>query len=176
MGVNADEPRTAAQSDQDWMRRALALARRAESLGEVPIGALIVQDGVLTAEGWNAPITDCDPTAHAEIVALRRAGRALGNYRLVGCTLYVTLEPCVMCLGAMVHARIGQLVFGAFDPQRGAVCSRIPLADADFFNHRLPYRGGILAEDCSELLRNFFLRRRGRGAAPTDVDRTTASS
>ncbi len=164
------DPRQGPQrpEDIDWMLHALALARNAEALGEVPVGALVVRDGLLLAEGANSPITSCDPSAHAEIVALRRAGTVSGNYRLPACTLYVTLEPCVMCLGAIIHARIDRVVFGAYDPQRGAICSRIELADADFFNHRIATTGGVLEHECGELLRGFFRDRRRHSGRLSD--------
>lgn len=146
--------------DAAWMRHALRLAERAEALGEVPIGAVVVRDERCIAEGWNRPIGTHDPTAHAEIAALREAGRAIGNYRLVDATLYVTLEPCVMCMGAISHARIKRLVFGAFDPKRGAVCHALSLSDASFLNHRVEWLGGVLEAECSELLKNFFKARR----------------
>jgi tRNA(adenine34) deaminase len=146
--------------DAAWMRHALRLAERAEALGEVPIGAVVVRDERFIAEGWNNPIGSHDPTAHAEIVALREAGRAVGNYRLIDATLYVTLEPCVMCMGAISHARIKRLVFGAFDPKRGAVCHALSLSDADFLNHRVAWQGGVLEAECSELLKSFFKARR----------------
>ena len=142
------------------MERALALAREATAAGEVPVGAVLVRDGALVAEGRNRPIADHDPTAHAEIVALRAAGRRLANYRLPGTTLYVTLEPCTMCVGALVHARVQRLVFGAPDPRTGAAGSVIDLARAPFHNHRLAVTGGVLAEASAELLRDFFRRRR----------------
>lgn len=142
------------------MRHALRLAQRAESLGEVPVGAVIVKEGRCIAEGWNSPIASNDPTAHAEIMALRQAGAVLENYRLVDATLYVTLEPCVMCMGAISHARIRRLVFGAFDPKRGAVCHALSLTDAPFLNHRVSWAGGVLETDCSESLRDFFRARR----------------
>ena len=142
------------------MRYAVRLAQRAEQQGEVPVGALVVKDDQCIAEGWNASIATHDPTAHAEMVALRKAGVALENYRLVDATLYVTLEPCVMCMGAISHARIKRLVFGAFDPKRGAVCHALSLADASFLNHRISWVGGVLEVQCSELLRDFFRGRR----------------
>ncbi|WP_411726168.1 tRNA adenosine(34) deaminase TadA [Methyloglobulus sp.] len=148
------------EQDEAWMRYAIRLAQRAELLGEVPIGAVLVKDNRCIAEGWNAPIANHDVTAHAEITALREAGKALANYRLVDTTLYVTLEPCVMCMGAIVHARIKRLVFGAYDPKRGAVCSALSLADAGFLNHRVNWLGGALEADCSELLKDFFRIRR----------------
>lgn len=146
--------------DAAWMRYALRLAQRAEAQGEVPVGAVVVKDGKVIAEGWNNPITLHDPTAHAEIVALRNAGAALGNYRLIDATLYVTLEPCVMCMGAISHARIKRLVFGASDPKRGAVCNALQLAEADFLNHRIEWLGGVMATDCGDLLRDFFRAKR----------------
>lgn len=142
------------------MRHALRLAQRAETLGEVPIGAVLVKDNQLIAEGWNSPIAGHDPTAHAEINALREAGKHIGNYRLIDTCLYVTLEPCVMCMGAIVHARVKRLVFGAFDPKRGAVCSVLNLAHADFLNHAVTWQGGVLETECSELLKDFFRIRR----------------
>lgn len=147
-------------SDQDWMQRAIRLARCAEQLGEVPVGAVLVKDNFPLGEGWNCSIATCDPTAHAEIRALRAGGQALGNYRLVDTTLYVTLEPCLMCLGAIIHARVKRLVFGAADPKRGAVCSALQLAEAEFLNHRIDYEGGVMAEVCSGLLKDFFARKR----------------
>ncbi|MGR8941979.1 MAG: tRNA adenosine(34) deaminase TadA [Gammaproteobacteria bacterium] len=146
--------------DTTWMRHALRLAERAERLGEVPIGAVVVKADRCIGEGWNRPIESCDPTAHAEIVALREAGRSVGNYRLIDATLYVTLEPCVMCMGAISHARIKRLVFGAFDPKRGAVCHALKLSDASFLNHRVAWQGGVLEAECSALLKNFFKARR----------------
>lgn len=146
--------------DAAWMRYAIRLAQRAEQHGEVPIGAVLVKEGVCIAEGWNRPIASHDPTAHAEIAAIRNAGLVLENYRLPDTVLYVTLEPCVMCIGAISQARIGRLVFGAFDPQRGAVCSAMQLAGAQFLNHRISWRGGVLIEECAELLTDFFRVRR----------------
>jgi tRNA(adenine34) deaminase len=147
-------------SDEAWMRYAIRLAQRAEQQGEVPIGAVIVKDDQCIAEGWNTPIATHDPTAHAEIMAIRKAGVALQNYRLCDATLYVTLEPCVMCMGAISHARIKRLVFGAFDPKRGAVCNALSLTDANFLNHRVNWTGGMLEEECRELLKDFFRARR----------------
>jgi tRNA(adenine34) deaminase len=148
------------EQDEAWMRHALRLAQRAESLGEVPIGAVLVKDNQCLAEGWNTPIASHDPTAHAEINVIREAGKALVNYRLINTTLYVTLEPCVMCMGAIVNARVKRLVFGAYDPKRGAVCHALNLAEADFLNHIVSWQGGILEADCSELLKDFFRVRR----------------
>lgn len=142
------------------MRHALALAMRAEAMGEVPVGAVVVKQEVCIGEGWNRPIAASDPTAHAEIVALRAAGKVLGNYRLTGASMYVTLEPCMMCIGAVVHARMQRLVFGACDPKRGAVCSAMDLSTMDSVNHRLDWDGGVLTDECSMLLKNFFFQRR----------------
>ncbi len=149
-------------SDAEWMRHAIRLAQRAEQQGEVPVGALLVQGERCIAEGWNQPIQLNDPTAHAEIVALRKAGQALNNYRLIDTTLYVTLEPCVMCMGAIAHARVTRLVFGAYDPKRGAVCHALQLSDAPFLNHRVEWLGGVLEADCADLLSDFFKARRNR--------------
>ena len=142
------------------MRHALTLAERAREAGEVPVGAVLVKDDAIVGEGWNRPIATNDPTAHAEIVALRAAGLVLGNYRLVDTTLYVTLEPCVMCMGAIVHARVKRLVYGATDPKRGAVDSVLHLADVEFLNHRVEVAGGILGDECGDVLRRFFRERR----------------
>jgi tRNA(adenine34) deaminase len=149
-----------APTDADYMARALELARQAEAAGEVPVGAVIVKDGVVVAEGFNHPIGACDPTAHAEIVALRAAGLALDTYRLTGTTLYVTLEPCAMCASAMVHARVQRLVFAAADPRAGAAGSVFNIVQHPALNHRLEVTGGVLAEECGALLRNFFVARR----------------
>ncbi|MDI1276658.1 MULTISPECIES: tRNA adenosine(34) deaminase TadA [Methylobacter] len=147
-------------TDEAWMRHAIRLAQRAEQQGEVPVGAIVVRDNRCIAEGWNIPITSHDPTAHAEVVAMRGAGVHVQNYRLNDATLYVTLEPCVMCIGAMSHARIKRLVFGAYDPKRGAVCNALSLTDAAFLNHRISWDGGVLETECSEMLRDFFKARR----------------
>ncbi|MGR8932855.1 MAG: tRNA adenosine(34) deaminase TadA [Gammaproteobacteria bacterium] len=147
-------------NDAQWMRHAIRLAQRAEARGEVPVGALLVKDDRCIAEGWNEPIASNDPSAHAEIVALREAGRHLKNYRLIDTTLYVTLEPCVMCMGAILHARVKRLVFGAYDPKRGAVCSSMSLVDAAFLNHRIAWQGGVSQDACAEMLLEFFRQRR----------------
>lgn len=148
--------------DLRWMRRALALARRAAATGEVPVGAVVVRDGVVLGEGWNQPIGRCDPTAHAEIQALRAAAERADNYRLPGAALYVTLEPCAMCAGAMLHARIARLVYGADDPRAGAVSSVFEILGDPRLNHRVPSEGGLLAAECGALLQEFFrARRRG---------------
>jgi len=146
--------------DLKWMRYALELARQAEREGEVPVGAVIVRNGAVIGEGWNQPIGAHDPTAHAEIMALRDAGKRIGNYRIIDSSLYVTLEPCVMCAGAMVHARISRVLFGAYDPKGGAgsVFDLLP-TDARS-NHRLVCAGGLLQEESGELIRGFFRSRR----------------
>lgn len=147
-------------ADARWMARALDLARRAQAAGEVPVGAVLVCGEELLAEGCNAPISSQDPTAHAEILALRAAARRLGNYRLPGTTLYVTLEPCPMCAGALVHARVARLVFGAADPLAGAAGSVFNLTAAPTLNHRIDVAGGVCAQDCAALLRAFFKGKR----------------
>lgn len=146
--------------DEHWMRRALHLAARAAADGEVPVGALLVADGQVVGEGWNRPIGASDPSAHAEINALRDAARRRGNYRLVDTTLYVTLEPCTMCVGALIHARVARLVFGAREPRAGAVVSRFQLLDAACFNHRVVWHEGVLATECGARLVEFFRGRR----------------
>lgn len=144
-----------------WMRRALDLAREAEAAGEVPVGAVLVSaHNQLLASAYNRPVSSNDPTAHAEILALRNAGEILRNYRLSGTTLYVTLEPCPMCAGALVHARVSRLVFGARDLRFGGVRSKFQIADSDILNHRLEVIEGILAADCLEVLKHFFSRKR----------------
>lgn len=134
-----------------------AIAREA---GEVPVGAIVVKDGVVIGEGWNQPLGSKDPTAHAEIVAMRNAASRIGNYRLTGASLFVTIEPCTMCVGAMLHARIARLVFGALEPKAGAVQSHLGLLDQDHFNHRIDYDGGVLAEECAAVMQDFFQSRR----------------
>jgi tRNA(adenine34) deaminase len=147
--------------DEYWMRHALALAERAESAGEVPVGAVLLLDGKLVAEGWNRPIGSHDPAAHAEVVALRVAGESLGNYRLTGSTLYVTLEPCLMCVGAIVHARVARLVYGASDPKSGFVNTLCQGFELPGLNHRPEVTADVLADACSEQLKRFFRARRG---------------
>jgi tRNA(adenine34) deaminase len=159
-----------AAADLHWMRHALALARRAAAEGEVPVGAVLVDDsGVVVGEGWNRPIGLHDPSAHAEMLALRSAAAARANYRLPRTTLYVTLEPCTMCAGAIVHARIARLVYGAADPKAGAVHSVYDIIAQPRLNHALEWRGGVLETECSALLREFFrARRQGGSALPLD--------
>jgi tRNA(adenine34) deaminase len=154
-------------ADRFWMSRALDLARRAGALGEVPVGAVLVRDGQALAEGANAVIGSADPTAHAELVALRAGAAHLGNYRLPRTTLYVTIEPCTMCAGALVHARVARLVFGAREPRSGAVESTARVLENPGLNHRVEVRGGVLAPECGELIGDFFRRRRlSRAGAP----------
>ena len=157
------------------MEQALALARHAAAVGEVPVGAVLIRDGVLLGEGWNQPISAHDPTAHAELLALRMAAARIGNYRLPGSTLYVTLEPCPMCAGAIIHARVTRVVFGATDPRTGAAGSVLQLLQHPALNHRVELSGGVFAEPSAVLLRDFFRARRDRDqpsgtAAPISVD------
>ncbi len=146
--------------DERWMKVALALARQAATEGEVPVGAVLVLDDEIIGQGWNQPITSHDPTAHAEIQALRQAAGHLGNYRLTGAEMYVTLEPCVMCAGALVHARIARLVFGGRDLRFGGVRSKFRVADSDLLNHQVEIVEGVLAAPCVALLEDFFRQRR----------------
>jgi tRNA(adenine34) deaminase len=143
------------------MRQALAEARQAEAAGEVPIGAIVVVDGLVIGTGFNQPISASDPTAHAEIVAMRAAAARLGNYRLTGSTLYVTVEPCLMCVGAMVHARVGTVVYGAAEPKAGAITSMTRAHELPGLNHRLQVQSGVLDEECREMMQAFFRSRRG---------------
>ncbi len=148
--------------DITFMRQALMLARTAAAQGEVPVGAILTKGGEILAEGANSPISSNDPTAHAEILALRRAAQKISNYRLPGTTLYVTLEPCIMCMGAIIHARLERVVFGAVDPKTGAVQSRYSIGNDTLLNHRLKITGGICEAECSTLLKDFFRERRIR--------------
>lgn len=152
------------QDDTRYMRRALELAGQAKAGGEVPVGALVVCDGEIVGEGFNAPITLSDPTAHAEVRALRAASQHMRNYRLPACTLYVTLEPCVMCVGAILHARIERVVFGAADPKTGAAGSVIDLFAMEQLNHHAQIVGGVMEQQCGEMLRAFFRERREKGS------------
>ena len=148
------------RNDADWMGEALALARAAGARGEVPVGAVIVKEDAIIGRGGNAPIAGTDPTAHAEIAALREAGRALGNYRLPGCDLYVTIEPCAMCAGAILHARIARVIYGAPDPKTGACGSVVDLFAEPRLNHHAMVEGGVRASECGLLLTEFFAARR----------------
>lgn len=154
---NDDSPSTA---DAQWMDIALELAQKAEALGEVPVGALVVKEGVIIGQGWNQPISGCDPTAHAEIMALRQAAQTEQNYRLPGATLYVTIEPCTMCAGAIVHSRISRVVFAATEPKAGAVVSHSHVFDGSGMNHHVEYLAGVRAEAATAQIRAFFQRRR----------------
>jgi tRNA(adenine34) deaminase len=145
---------------QHWMQLALQLAAQAAANDEVPVGAVVVRDGELLGQGFNQVISAADPTAHAEIIALRDAAQKVGNYRLSGATLYVTLEPCTMCAGALVHARIAELVFAAREPRAGVVCSSCQILDEPWYNHKVNWQEGVLAEESSAMLRAFFRARR----------------
>ncbi|MDX1433843.1 MAG: tRNA adenosine(34) deaminase TadA [Gammaproteobacteria bacterium] len=160
-GVSID-PR----EDEHWMRRALELADHAAALGEVPVGAVLVRDGVELGAGWNCPVATSDPSAHAEIVALRAAARAVGNYRLPGSVLYATMEPCPMCAGAIVQARVARVVYGATDTRWGAAGSVYHILGARELNHHVTLTGGVMAGECAERLQRFFRSRRGERAAP----------
>jgi tRNA(adenine34) deaminase len=146
--------------DLHWMRHAMELARRGQTAGEVPVGAVIVKDNEVIGEGWNQPIGLHDPSAHAEMVALREAGKTLSNYRLLDTTLYVTLEPCVMCAGAIIHARIARVVYGARDPKAGAAGSVVDIFANPRINHHVTVEGGLLSAECGDLLSQFFKARR----------------
>jgi tRNA(adenine34) deaminase len=161
------------ETDDAYMREALALAREAAALGEVPVGAVVVQGGRILGRGRNAPISAHDPTAHAEVTALRDAARAAGNYRLADCTLYVTLEPCLMCAGAIVHARIARLVYGAADPKTGACGSVVDAFAERRINHHTLVEGGVLADECGTMLSAFFAARRREQRAGRDGEQST---
>lgn len=147
-------------NDEDWMQYALSLAKKAEQQDEVPVGAILVMDDECIAEGWNKPISSNDPTAHAEIMILRAASEQLQNYRLPGTTLYVTLEPCMMCAGALIHARVARVVYGASDPKAGAAGSVFELLGTDKLNHKIEITRGVMKDECASLLTSFFQRRR----------------
>lgn len=148
--------------DLFWMQRALELAHQAQAEGEVPVGALLIKEDQILGEGWNAPIAEHDPTAHAEIRALRHAANYLDNYRLLDTTLYVTLEPCVMCAGAIIHARVKRVVYGATDPKTGAAGSVFNILNSELHNHRVEITAGVMEQECSTLLKNFFQARRNK--------------
>jgi tRNA(adenine34) deaminase len=154
------EPGATVASDEDAMRLALAEAARAREAGEVPVGAIVTRDGRVVGRGFNRPIGGIDPTAHAEIVALREAARALSNYRLTGAELYVTVEPCLMCVGAMIHARIARVVFGAPEPKAGALVSSARAHETPGLNHQLNVTGGVLEEECRRVMQEFFAKKR----------------
>lgn len=147
-------------TDEHWMQLALEQAQLAAAAGEVPVGAVLVKDNQLIASGFNQPISSCDPSAHAEIVALRAAAKTLSNYRLPDTTLYVTIEPCTMCVGALIHARVKRLVFGAPEPRAGAIMSAAKLLEGTQFNHRIEVSGGVLTERCGQLMQTFFREKR----------------
>ena len=147
-------------TDEFYMAKALHLAEQAGDAGEVPVGAVVVCGGEVIGEGYNQPISACDPTAHAEIVAMRNAASKINNYRLSDCDLYVTIEPCTMCVGAMVHGRIRRIVFGALEPRAGALNSQLQLMDQRHYNHSIEVRGGVLERQCSELISSFFHQKR----------------
>jgi len=152
MGIN--------EADIRWMQHALTLAEKAKSQNEVPIGAVVILQDEMIGKGWNQPISNNDPTSHAEIIALREAGNNLNNYRLLNSTMYVTLEPCMMCSSAMVHARINRLVFGASDPKTGSVISVFDNFDQEYHNHKVKHEGGICADQCGDIISSFFKERR----------------
>lgn len=152
-------------NDEYWMRHALQLARRAWNEGEVPVGAVLVLDGQVIGEGWNRPIGHHDPTAHAEMMALRQGGKVIENYRLLDTTLYVTLEPCIMCAGAMVHGRVGRLVYGARDAKTGAAGSLLDVLGHPGMNHQVRVEYGVLADECAAMLSEFFRQRRAEKKA-----------
>lgn len=147
-------------TDQSFMSEALAQARQAYTAGEVPVGAVVVCGSKVIGRGFNRSIKDCDPTAHAEVIALREAAKTLQNYRLADSELYVTIEPCAMCVGAMVHARIRRVIFGATEPRAGALASKMKMMDMPHFNHRFDWQGGVLEQECSDLIKDFFRSRR----------------
>lgn len=147
-------------NDVFWMEQALIFAEQAAGLGEVPVGAVLVRDNKLIGAGWNQPISTHDPSAHAEIVALRSAAQSAGNYRLPDATLYVTIEPCTMCFGAMVHARVARIVFGALEPKAGVLASHPEVLQCDIYNHTPEWVGGVCADECSQMISDFFKKRR----------------
>tara|TARA_B110000483_G_scaffold147265_1_gene175711 strand:+ start:86312 stop:86848 length:537 start_codon:yes stop_codon:yes gene_type:complete len=157
-----DELKAEIQDDEYWMRLALEQSEIARQAKEVPVGALLVKDGELVALGWNQSISSSDPTEHAEINCLRQATKAMNNYRIPGCDMYVTLEPCAMCAGAMVHARIRRLIFGAYEPRAGVAVSQAQLLDSEWLNHKVEVKGGVLADECGEVLKDFFRERRSK--------------
>jgi tRNA(adenine34) deaminase len=169
--LTSDEPCKAERSkDERWMEEALRCAQRALESGEVPVGAVVVCESRVVGRGWNRNLTDNDPSAHAEIVALREAGRNLGNHRLGACELFATIEPCAMCAGAMTHARLRRLVYGADDPKAGAVHSILQVVNHAKLNHRMKVQGGVLAGRAAEMLQEFFRKRRERSPGTPQLD------
>ena len=164
------------QQDDHWMQCALMLAERAAEAGEVPVGAVVVLDNQVIGEGWNQPISSHDPTAHAEVLALRDAAQKVGNYRLVDADLYVTIEPCTMCAGAMVHARVRRVVYGASEPKSGVIESNGQLLEQSWMNHRVEVTAGVLADQCSERISLFFKQRRAEKKAAKQAARKLSSS
>lgn len=158
--ANPPPPSNGNNADEYWMARAIKLAKKAQSEGEVPIGAVLIYKNKIIGEGWNCPITTHDPTAHAEIIALREGAKTLKNYRLNDCMLYITLEPCAMCVGAIIHSRINRCVFATWDPKAGAVRSALSLLDAPHFNHRVQWSEGFLQQEAQTLLQRFFHQKR----------------
>jgi len=153
-----------------WMQHALELAKRAESEDEVPVGAIVVLNDEIIGEGWNRPIVDNDPTAHAEIMALRSAAKYINNYRLLETTLYVTLEPCIMCSGAIIHSRVKRVVYGATDPKAGAVSSAFSILGTDCLNHKVDVESGLLANECGQILTTFFQKKRSEKKRNRECD------
>ena len=156
--------------DTFWMQHALELAQRAESEGEVPVGAVVVYEDQIIGEGWNRPIIDSDPTAHAEIMALRAAAKKINNYRLLDTTLYVTLEPCIMCTGAIIHSRVKRVVYGAYDPKAGASQSAFTILGTDCLNHKVDVTDGVLADECGQILTTFFRNKRNEKKRGKECD------
>jgi len=159
-GINKNSADMQPRDDAAWMQLALEQAALAAAAGEVPVGALVIKDGEIIGQGHNRNLLDSDPTAHAEVVALRQAAARLGNHRLTGCTMVATIEPCSMCAGALIHARIARLVYGAADPKAGAAGSTVQVINHPSLNHRMEVTAGVLAEKCSEILQNFFRQKR----------------
>lgn len=166
---------TDCSTDVKFMQRALELAEKAGSENEVPVGAVVVVNDEIVSEGWNRPIGSCDPSAHAEVMALRNAAENLNNYRLPGATLYVTIEPCTMCVGTMVHARIDRIVFGAREPKAGAVVSQNNLLEHPAMNTDITFTEGVLAEDCSQVMSSFFARRRKEKKALKEANKDSST-
>jgi len=157
--------------DIHWMQHALALSQHAFDIGEVPVGAVVVGDNTLLGEGWNQPISQHDPSGHAEIVALRQAAKKMANYRLPETTLYVTIEPCSMCLGAIFHSRIKRVVFGALEPKAGVLASHTHIIKSDIYNHQFEWQGGVCADQCSEIIQRFFRQRRAQKKAQKSLSK-----